>query len=167
MAVTTSAIAMINKPTMFCNIEVAVLLLSFNSERSADCVGTMFGISKALERMTGVGIKATPGCVEPFVSSKRRLKARISFCTLFSASKYSTDTKIPREPTDVISVTKELKATDTALVKARANKKAILEELALLKAAAQRLNAYTKAIATADKALNKPVKKKRARKKST
>jgi hypothetical protein len=65
------------------------------------------------------------------------------------------------------AVTKELKVADTALAKARANKKAILEELALLKAAAKRLNAYTKAIATADKALNKPVKKKRARKKST
>jgi len=64
------------------------------------------------------------------------------------------------------AVVKELKSTKAALDKSRANKAVVTTELAALRSAAKRLNAYTKAIAAADKILNKPVKKKRRTKKS-
>ena len=63
------------------------------------------------------------------------------------------------------AVVKELNSTKAALDKSRANKAVVTTELAALRAAAKRLNAYTKAIAAADKVLNKPVKKKRIAKK--
>ena len=65
----------------------------------------------------------------------------------------------------VAAVTKELNATKAALDKSRASKAVVLTELASLKAAAKRLTTYTKAIAAADKVLNKPAKKRRAKKK--
>jgi len=65
----------------------------------------------------------------------------------------------------VAAVTKELNATKTALDKSRASKAVVLTELASLKAASKRLTTYTKAIAAADKVLNKPAKKRRAKKK--
>ena len=64
----------------------------------------------------------------------------------------------------VAAVAKELKATNAALDKARTSKAVVLTELAALKTASKRLTAYTKAIATADKALNKPAKKRRKKK---
>ena len=65
----------------------------------------------------------------------------------------------------VAAVVKELKATNAALTKVRTSKAAVLTELASLKSSSKRLNAYTKAIAAADKVLNKPVKKRRIVKK--
>lgn len=62
------------------------------------------------------------------------------------------------------AVTKEMKDIKSALDKSRAHKELVAIELAALKAASKRLNAYTKAIAATDKALNKPVKKKKKRK---
>jgi len=59
------------------------------------------------------------------------------------------------------TVAKELKSTKAALDKARTNKAVVLTELAALKSASKRLGAYTKAIAAADKVLNKPAKKRR------
>ena len=64
----------------------------------------------------------------------------------------------------LIAVAKDLKAAMTALDKARASKAVVSTELAALKAAAKRLTAYTKAIAAADKVLNKPAKKRIKRK---
>lgn len=65
----------------------------------------------------------------------------------------------------VAAVTKELNATKAALDKSRASKAVVLTELASVKTAAKRLTTYTKAIAAADKVLNKPAKKRRAKKK--
>ncbi len=65
----------------------------------------------------------------------------------------------------VAAVTKEMKSVQSALDKARASKSAVSTELAALKASSKRLTAYTKAISAIDKVLNKPVKKKRAKKK--
>ena len=62
------------------------------------------------------------------------------------------------------AVAKDLKATKSALDKARTNKAKVSAELAGLKSAAKRLNAYTKAIAAADKVLNKPARKRAKRK---
>ncbi len=64
----------------------------------------------------------------------------------------------------VAAVAKELNATKNALDKTRVSKAAVSAELAALKAAAKRLTAYTKAIAAADKVLNKPVKKRKKKK---
>jgi len=66
----------------------------------------------------------------------------------------------------VAAVVKDLKVTNAALTKVRTSKAAVLAELASLKLASKRLNAYTKAIAAADKVLNKPAKKRRIVKKS-
>lgn len=59
---------------------------------------------------------------------------------------------------------KDLKAVAKDLTKAQAVKKANATELSGLKATQKRLTAYTKAIAQADKALNKPKKKAKATK---
>ncbi len=64
----------------------------------------------------------------------------------------------------VTAVAKELKTTKVALDKARASKAVVSTELSALKSAAKRLTAYTKAIAAADKVLNKPAKKRRKKK---
>ncbi|MFK5948141.1 MAG: L,D-transpeptidase family protein, partial [Methylococcales bacterium] len=48
--------------------------------------------------------------------------------------------------------------------KARASKAVVMTELAALKVSSKRLTAYTKAIAAADKTINKPAKKRRKRK---
>ncbi len=64
------------------------------------------------------------------------------------------------------SVAKDVKATKSALDKARANKAVVAEELAALKAASKRLTAYTKAISAADKVLNKVAKKKKKKRKT-
>jgi hypothetical protein len=66
----------------------------------------------------------------------------------------------------VATITKELKTTQSALDKARTGKAVVLTELASLRIASKRLNAYSKAIASCDKALNKPAKKRRIAKKS-
>lgn len=78
-------------------------------------------------------------------------------------------TKLKKDPNAankkaVTDVAKEIKLTSSALDKARTNKAFVSTELAALRAASKRLNAYTKAIAAADKVLNKPVIKKRKRK---
>ena len=65
----------------------------------------------------------------------------------------------------IATVTKELKVTESALAKARNTKAGLIVEWDALKVASKRLTAYTKAIATADKALNKPTKKRRKAKK--
>lgn len=66
----------------------------------------------------------------------------------------------------VATITKELKTTQSALDKARTGKAVVLTELASLRIASKRLNDYLKAIASCDKALNKPAKKRRKAKKS-
>lgn len=83
-----------------------------------------------------------------------------------AAAKLKKDTNAANKKA-VAAVAKELKATKTSLEKARANKATVLTELAALKAASKRLTAYTKAIAAADKVLNKPAKKKRSKKKAS
>ena len=57
------------------------------------------------------------------------------------------------------AVTKELATTKTQLVKARAVQGVNAVELAALKAAQRRASAYAKAIAQAEKSLNKPTKR--------
>jgi len=57
------------------------------------------------------------------------------------------------------TVIKELAATRSQLVKARAAKAVNAAELAALKAAQRRGSAYAKAIAQAEKSLNKPTKR--------
>ena len=64
----------------------------------------------------------------------------------------------------VAAVTKEMNSIKSALDKSRAHKALVAIELTALKAASTRLTAYTKAVAAADKALNKPAKKKKKRK---
>jgi thiamine kinase-like enzyme len=64
------------------------------------------------------------------------------------------------------TITKELKTTQSALDKARTGKAVVLTELASLRIASKKLNAYSKAIASCDKALNKPAKKRRIARKS-
>jgi hypothetical protein len=59
-----------------------------------------------------------------------------------------------------------MKSIKTALDKSRAHKALVAAELSALKAASKRLDAYTKAVAAADKKLNKPAKKKRTVKKA-
>ena len=77
-----------------------------------------------------------------------------------AAAKLKKDTNATNKKT-VAAVAKELKSTKAALDKARASKAVVSTELAALKASSKRLIAYTKAIATADKVLNKPAKKRR------
>lgn len=62
------------------------------------------------------------------------------------------------------AVTKELNGIKSALDKSRAHKALVAMELSALNAAKKRLDSYTKAVAAADKVLNKPVKKKKKRK---
>ena len=62
------------------------------------------------------------------------------------------------------TVTKDKKATQSALDKARTSKAVVSTELAALKAASKRLTAYTKSIAAIEKVLNKPAKKRIKRK---
>ena len=61
----------------------------------------------------------------------------------------------------VTAVIKEIKSTGSALDKARASKAVTSTELSALKSAEKRLSAYTKAIAAADKVLNKPKKRRK------
>lgn len=63
------------------------------------------------------------------------------------------------------TVEKDLAATRKALTKARAEKKGNAAELSALKVAQRQSKAYAKAIAQADKALNKPKKRRRVRRK--
>ncbi len=63
-------------------------------------------------------------------------------------------------------VTNALKETKVALDNARTNKASASVELASLRLVQKRLKAYSKAMATADKALNAPIKKRRKVKKS-
>ena len=93
---------------------------------------------------------------------KRHLKKK---ATLTKRSKAAT-AKLKKDANAankkaVTAVARELKATNAALDKARARKTVILTELAALKISSKRLMVYTKVIATADKALNKPAKKRR------
>ncbi|MBW2525446.1 MAG: hypothetical protein JRI23_14770 [Deltaproteobacteria bacterium] len=61
------------------------------------------------------------------------------------------------------AVEKDLVATRKALVKARADKAGNAAELKALKAALRQSTAYSKAIAQADKALNKPTRRRKVR----
>src|SRR3954447_9184921 len=61
------------------------------------------------------------------------------------------------------AVIKELAATKTQLVKARAAKGANAVELAALKAAQRRANAYAKAVVQVEAALNRPAKRRSKR----
>ena len=63
------------------------------------------------------------------------------------------------------AVVKELKTTISAQDKARTNKAKTTDELTALRDASKKLNAYSKAIAAADRALNKPKKKVRRKSK--
>ncbi len=80
-----------------------------------------------------------------------------------AAAKLKKDTNTANKKA-AATVVKELKSTKAALDKARASKAVVLTELASLTAASKRLTAYTKAIAVADKTLNRPAKKRRKRK---
>ncbi len=90
-------------------------------------------------------------------------KATLTKKSKTAATKLKKDTNAANKKA-VAAVTKELKSTKAALDKARASKAVVSTELASLKAASKRLTAYTKAIAAADKVLNKPAKKRRKRK---
>jgi hypothetical protein len=97
---------------------------------------------------------------------KRHMKKK---STLTKRSKTASD-KYKKSPDAaskkaVAAVTKELKATVTALGKARATKAVQLVELDSIKKSSKRLTAYTKGIAAADKVLNKPTKNRRKAKK--
>ena len=80
-----------------------------------------------------------------------------------AAAKLKKDTNAANKKA-VAAVAKDLKSTKVALDKARASKAVVSTELAALKSVSKRLNAYTNAIAAADKILNKPVKKRRKKK---
>ena len=99
---------------------------------------------------------------------KRHLKKKTTLTkrSKTAVAKLKKDTNAANKKA-VATVAKELKATKIALEKARANKAAILTELAALRSASKRLTAYTKAITAADKVLNKPAKKRRSRKKAS
>ena len=96
---------------------------------------------------------------------KRHLKKKSTLTkrSKTAAAKLKKDTNAANKKA-VAAVAKELKATKAALDKARASKTVVLTELAALKAASKRLTAYTKAIAAANKVLNKPAKKRRKKK---
>ena len=94
------------------------------------------------------------------VKRHTRKKAILSKRSKTTAAKFNKDPNAVNKKA-VAAVAKELKATMNALDKTRVSKAAVSAELAALKAAAKRLNAYTKAIAAADKVLNKPVKKRK------
>jgi hypothetical protein len=66
----------------------------------------------------------------------------------------------------VADISKQLKETLVVQENARASKSAVIAELSLLKASQKRLNAYSRAISSADKVLNKPIKKRRIVKKT-
>lgn len=65
------------------------------------------------------------------------------------------------------AVTKELTQITAASAKARAESAANLEELNLVKASLKQATAYSASIAKADKVLNKPKKKRRAKKRTS
>ena len=96
---------------------------------------------------------------------KRHLKKKVTITkrSKAAAAKLKKDTNAANKKA-VAAVAKELNATKAVLDKTRASKAVVLTELASLKSASKRLTAYTKAIAAADKVLNKPAKKRIKRK---
>lgn len=74
--------------------------------------------------------------------------------------------RVKRDPNaankkDLKGVEKDIAANQKEASKVRARKTTVSEELASLKTVAKRATAYTKAFTTADRALNKPKKKRR------
>ena len=96
------------------------------------------------------------------VKRHTRKKATLTKRNKTAAAKLKKDANAANKKA-VAGVAKELKATKAALDKARASKAVVMTELAALKVSSKRLTAYTKAIAAADKVLNKPAKKRRKR----
>ncbi len=97
------------------------------------------------------------------VKRHTRKKATLNKRSKTAAAKLKKDTNAANKKA-ASAVAKEIKSTKAALDKARASKAVVSTELASLKAASKRLTAYTRAIAAADKVLNKPAKKRKMRK---
>jgi len=109
--------------------------------------------------------KKTDEAKKLMVEVKRhtRKKATLTKRSKTAAAKLKKDPNAANKKA-VGAVAKEINSTKSALDKARANKAVVSTELAALRAASKRLNAYTKAITAADKVLNKPAIKRRKRK---
>jgi hypothetical protein len=117
-------------------------------------------LSKACgEATTAVAVKSAEA-KNLLADVKRHLKKK----TILTKRSKTAAAKLKKESNAVnrkavAAVTKELKATNAALNKARTSKAAVLTELAALKSASKRLTAYTRSISALDKVLNKPAKK--------
>ncbi len=108
---------------------------------------------------------ATKNSKQSAAEGKRLSKKRV---TLIKRRK-AASAKAQKDPVAVNknalkAVDKELAAIRKAAAKNKAIKAANFDELSGLRVSCRRLNAYTKAIAAADRALNKPKKKTKKRK---
>lgn len=122
-------------------------------------------LTKACDNAEIAVTKKTAEAKKLLTEVKRHLKKKATLTKRSKtvAAKLKKDTNAANKKS-VAAVAKESKATKAALDKTRASKAVVLTELASLKSASKRLTAYTKAIAAADKVLNKPAKKRRKRK---
>ena len=122
-------------------------------------------LSKACSSATKALAKKTAEAKKQRAEVKRHLKKKATLTkrNKTAAAKQKRDANAVNRKA-AATVAKELKSTKVVLGKARASKAALLSELGELKVASKRLTAYTKAIAAADKALNKPAKKRKKRK---
>lgn len=119
-------------------------------------------LSKANSEANAAVTKRTAEAKKLLAEVRRHLKKKT---TLTKRSK-TASAKLKKDANAanrnaVATITKELKTTQSALDKARTGKAVVLTELASLRIASKRLNSYSKAIASCDKALNKPAKKRR------
>ena len=110
---------------------------------------------------SAVAVRSSDG--KKLATAVKRLSKRRA--TLLKRKK-TTANKLSREPnrenrSAFKAVQKELATTKKELDKARVAKAANLAELTTMRAAQKRANAYKKAIASADKTLNKPKKARR------
>ncbi len=122
-------------------------------------------LNKACSNATKALAKKTAEAKKQKAEVKRQLKKKATLTKrnkTAAAKKKKDANAINRKA--AATVAKELKSTKSALDKARASNAVISSELGELKIASKRLTAYTKAIAAADKVLNKPAKKRKKRK---
>ncbi len=122
-------------------------------------------LTKACNDAVTAITKKTAEAIKLMAEVKRhtKTKAILTRRSKTAAAKLKKDPNAANKKA-VTDVAKEIKLTSSALDKARTNKAIVSTELAALRAASKRLNAYTKAITAADKVLNKPAKRRRMKK---
>lgn len=122
-------------------------------------------LSKAHGHASAAVTKKTAEAKKLTVEVKRHTKKKATLAKRIktATTKFKKDANAANKKA-VAAVTKEMITIKSALDKSRAHKALVALELSALKAASKRLTAYTKAVAAADKILNKPVPKKKKRK---